>query len=146
MCFFDKQKTAYEMRISDLSSDVCSSDLPYHSQELPATQAVNLPWGWDARTASNVFWRAANEPGVISAELQNAGIVPVMTLANPAYEFHSTETPLPDIASLKGLKLRSPGDVFAEIIRGVDAIPVEVKPTDQYEALQIGLLDGSIYA
>src|SRR3546814_9202996 len=30
MCFFFffKQKTAYEMRISDWSSDVCSSDLP----------------------------------------------------------------------------------------------------------------------
>src|SRR3546814_10346624 len=36
-CFFCKQKTAYDMRISDWSSDVCSSDLPievsglYHS-------------------------------------------------------------------------------------------------------------------
>src|SRR3546814_8876909 len=29
-CFF-KQKTAYEMRISDWSSDVCSSDLPLSS-------------------------------------------------------------------------------------------------------------------
>src|SRR3546814_16967541 len=31
MCcfFFFKQKTAYEMRISDWSSDVCSSDLSY---------------------------------------------------------------------------------------------------------------------
>src|SRR3546814_13371653 len=28
MSFFFKQKTAYEMRISDWSSDVCSSDLP----------------------------------------------------------------------------------------------------------------------
>src|SRR3546814_7946235 len=27
MCVFFKQKTAYEMRISDWSSDVCSSDL-----------------------------------------------------------------------------------------------------------------------
>src|SRR3546814_18581046 len=27
MCFFFKQKTAYEMRISDWSSDVCFSDL-----------------------------------------------------------------------------------------------------------------------
>src|SRR3546814_7659004 len=33
--FFFKQKTAYEMRISDWSSDVCSSDLYY--------QAL-LPW------------------------------------------------------------------------------------------------------
>src|SRR3546814_151746 len=28
MVFFFKQKTAYELRISDWSSDVCSSDLP----------------------------------------------------------------------------------------------------------------------
>src|SRR3546814_2996154 len=34
-CFFFKQKTAYEMRISDWSSDVCSSDLcerPYEDE------------------------------------------------------------------------------------------------------------------
>src|SRR3546814_13928596 len=36
MCFFLKQKTAYELRISDWSSDVCSSDLP------PQTAAVPL--------------------------------------------------------------------------------------------------------
>src|SRR3546814_14866214 len=30
MVFFFKQKTAYEMRISDWSSDVCSSDLVGH--------------------------------------------------------------------------------------------------------------------
>src|SRR3546814_6096957 len=29
--FFVKQKTAYEMRISDWSSDVCSSDLHWHN-------------------------------------------------------------------------------------------------------------------
>src|SRR3546814_2835911 len=31
--FFFKQKTAYEMRISDWSSDVCSSDLPAIDQQ-----------------------------------------------------------------------------------------------------------------
>src|SRR3546814_2461973 len=36
-CFFFKQKTAYEMRISDWSSDVCSSDLP------PALRAGGAP-------------------------------------------------------------------------------------------------------
>src|SRR3546814_5235814 len=33
--FFFKQKTAYEMRISDWSSDVCSSDLHLLQQILP---------------------------------------------------------------------------------------------------------------
>src|SRR3546814_6614122 len=32
--FFFKQKTAYELRISDWSSDVCSSDLPLQSMTL----------------------------------------------------------------------------------------------------------------
>src|SRR3546814_4250970 len=34
--FFFKQKTAYEMRISDWSSDVCSSDLGLYAPELVA--------------------------------------------------------------------------------------------------------------
>src|SRR3546814_4535018 len=34
LIFFFKQKTAYEMRISDWSSDVCSSDLPVKGQML----------------------------------------------------------------------------------------------------------------
>src|SRR3546814_1154608 len=33
--FFFKQKTAYEMRISDWSSDVCSSDLHYRFARSP---------------------------------------------------------------------------------------------------------------
>src|SRR3546814_12866189 len=35
--FFFKQKTAYEMRISDWSSDVCSSDLRGEGQEISRT-------------------------------------------------------------------------------------------------------------
>src|SRR3546814_6477039 len=36
--FFFKQKTAYEMRISDWSSDVCSSDLPFLFRSHSAAQ------------------------------------------------------------------------------------------------------------
>src|SRR3546814_5711658 len=32
--FFFKQKTAYEMRMSDWSSDVCSSDLPFDTRHM----------------------------------------------------------------------------------------------------------------
>src|SRR3546814_9276498 len=38
--FFFKQKTAYEMRISDWSSDVCSSDLSGSLQALDLVNAV----------------------------------------------------------------------------------------------------------
>src|SRR3546814_2083752 len=44
--FFFKQKTAYEMRISDWSSDVCSSDLPdvAHIQQVLPIGAVGPAW------------------------------------------------------------------------------------------------------
>src|SRR3546814_5455506 len=44
--FFFKQKTAYEMRISDWSSDVCSSDLPMF---LYGHQGLNRPVYDDVR-------------------------------------------------------------------------------------------------
>src|SRR3546814_3093680 len=40
-CFF-KQKTAYEMRISDWSSDVCSSDLRRFSDRAPLIRPIGF--------------------------------------------------------------------------------------------------------
>src|SRR3546814_13301770 len=40
--FFFKQKTAYEMRISDWSSDVCSSDL-LQAPQRPPQRAIDQP-------------------------------------------------------------------------------------------------------
>src|SRR3546814_9462015 len=40
--FFFKQKTAYDMRISDWSSDVCSSDLEYVDDLLPVTRLLHV--------------------------------------------------------------------------------------------------------
>src|SRR3546814_1161486 len=42
MFFFFKQKTAYEMRISDWSSDVCSSDLLERVARIVEPQAFDL--------------------------------------------------------------------------------------------------------
>src|SRR3546814_14214280 len=65
MCsfFFFKQKTAYEMRISDWSSDVCSSDL-----EITLLGAVNILTGcYDSDNFANepfcgLFMRTAGGP------------------------------------------------------------------------------------
>src|SRR3546814_8784628 len=46
--FFFKQKTAYEMRISDWSSDVCSSDLDKWSGALAGVQVSSVAVGGSA--------------------------------------------------------------------------------------------------
>src|SRR3546814_15202657 len=44
--FFFKQKTAYEMRISDWSSDVCSSDLHFFSRQDGQIYTVASIYRW----------------------------------------------------------------------------------------------------
>src|SRR3546814_10698602 len=77
--FFFKQKTAYEMRISDWSSDVCSSDLNLfrvgkeleeraHSRDFAAMLDISL----DAKAAVGVFADFVDVPraGLITASMQ----------------------------------------------------------------------------
>src|SRR3546814_1651339 len=70
--FFFKQKTAYEMRISDWSSDVCSSDL----SSSPPIRNAWLPW-------SNTF-RLSTQNNVSRAGDQitqrNLNIQPTITI------------------------------------------------------------------
>src|SRR3546814_14966388 len=49
--FFFKQKTAYEMRISDWSSDVCSSDLPHDRADFGAFGTGGGEYGADRGVA-----------------------------------------------------------------------------------------------
>src|SRR3546814_12981778 len=85
MCvFFCKQKTADEMRISDWSSDVCSSDLV---KQTPAGK------GWKTLTFSRTLplptylvafavgpWDVVDGPG-ITATPQRAGTLPLRGVA-----------------------------------------------------------------
>src|SRR3546814_4128062 len=58
--FFFKQKTAYEMRISDWSSDVCSSDLP--ASEFRSTSHIPRRGG-QASTSTSVHSSDGSEIG-----------------------------------------------------------------------------------
>src|SRR3546814_8858249 len=73
-CFFFKQKTAYEMRISDWSSDVCSSDLTGDMQMkkavIAAVLAMQAAGALAAAPAGSV---SAADPGAIAEVLEFAG-------------------------------------------------------------------------
>src|SRR3546814_1928388 len=73
MCvFFFKQKTAYEMRISDWSSDVCSSDLGEYVPPTPNTyrnKAKNAQEAHEAIRPTDV----TRLPKDVAAHLDNDG-------------------------------------------------------------------------
>src|SRR3546814_19900846 len=73
--FFFKQKTAYEMRISDWSSDVCSSDLPALSLEDLYAKPAHL-----IRRAHQISW------AIFLDECADFNLTPVQYAALAAIE------------------------------------------------------------
>src|SRR3546814_5792812 len=89
MFFFVKQKTAYEMRISDWSSDVCSSDL------------------LDGKTGT-----------LIKDKLQEKGLVGLVYWENGFRNLTNSQKPVQTSADFQGLKLRvMQNNVFLETFR-----------------------------
>src|SRR3546814_8424436 len=85
--FFFKQKTAYEMRISDWSSDVCSSDL------VTAVKPENFA-DWHALTTEVVLQRLdADVSGLSHSEAaarltaHGPNALPTSTVAHPVLRF-----------------------------------------------------------
>src|SRR3546814_9273392 len=70
--FFVKQKTAYEMRISDRSSDVCSSDLWLIAEFLNRLRVGVLAWNRNKNDASQLRLRVGLDFGTIKVD--SAGV------------------------------------------------------------------------
>src|SRR3546814_8930672 len=100
--FFFKQKTAYEMRISDWSSDVCSSDLGHglgrrtmpEMLDYSAVMAVYGFWVTARAAGVGVGWVSILDPGKIARDLDIAEpdwrLVAYLCVGWPAEE---TDTP-----------------------------------------------------
>src|SRR3546814_5548747 len=87
MCFFFKQKAAYEMRISDRSSDVCSSDLSVSARLRAAGQPVDdglaqggvemIERGGDLRVAGGFGGHLQQQRRTHAAALTGTGVAVV---------------------------------------------------------------------
>src|SRR3546814_19594662 len=103
--FFFKQKTAYEMRISDWSSDVCSSDLAYFAL------ALVLLWAdLDAVAA------LARSPGPADAFLAVGVVVAAVGVCAPARE--AARPPTDGARAAPGWTMVAPGATIAYHLAG----------------------------
>src|SRR3546814_2833550 len=81
---FFKQKTAYEMRISDWSSDVCSSDL--RRSEGSGSEAP-----WKTVTAADKSW----PPSSVRSPGRSRAVTPPVDAAEQEQPHHVDEMPVP---------------------------------------------------
>src|SRR3546814_962700 len=104
--FFFKQKTAYEMRISDWSSDVCSSDLGYAIGQIVsnvATNATDIFQGLDVTQLGNVVGAfIGNELGAAVGNWDEIGEQLGSSIGGSLGAIAGTAIPIPVIGSIIG--------------------------------------------
>src|SRR3546814_11607970 len=87
--FFFKQKTAYEMRISDWSSDVCSSDLPLILDTADprfGEQLETAKPGWTGSNLVKALGQAFDAPVAIDTDVNAAALAEHRLGAGQGYE------------------------------------------------------------
>src|SRR3546814_4124250 len=105
--FFFKQKTAYEMRISDWSSDVCSSDLarPFHDGDRvrPAAKTKSRGASRDDWTASTTVAVKSVGSGVTGS----TGLAGTMGWSKSRHSWRASADALFRMADRKSTRLNS---------------------------------------
>src|SRR3546814_15884320 len=144
--FFFKHKTAYEMRISDWSSDVCSSDLiadrkelEQHAGKFPAVQKLRKS-GYDGRgvftiNSTDDLPVAFNEPSILEERVDFEKELSVLVARNQSGEvatYDVAETEFNSDANLVEI-LFSPARISPAMAREARKIPL--RPTQKQNLL-----------
>lgn len=82
--------------------------------------------------------------GDCQSEFSDKGLVYLTSVSTPSYDILTGDKPVRTIEDLQGMRLRSPGAAFSIWIKEMGAIPAEISFNDEYEAMQSGLIDGTI--
>lgn len=120
-------------------SDMGNSCFAYTRGRFPVMAAVDLPMGYPSGlTASRVADAFAKS--INPKELQDVKVLYVH--AHGPGLLHAKK-PVKDLESLKGMKIRATG-LSAKVVEALGAVPVAMPQGDTYEALQKGIVDGTI--
>src|SRR3546814_5852801 len=85
--FFFKQKTAYDMRISDWSSDVCSSDLQDQLGSMTFTHSALWPYLYGHR----VEWEMVDGELIVNAIKNPSHVFGSKNIPSGFFDQHGTE-------------------------------------------------------
>ena len=109
----------------------------YTPNKFPKTELIHIPGLFaNGADATNAIW---DNIDLIEPEFTQAKLLGLWT-NNPSVLL-TREKPVRSLADMKGLKIRSPNPVMAELIKAWGAIPVSMPVTDVYNSMNTGVID-----
>ncbi|MGC2855472.1 TRAP transporter substrate-binding protein [Novispirillum sp. DQ9] len=110
---------------------------------LPRSSVMDLPFlTTSADAASRTMWDLYKE-GLIADDYQ--GVKPLALHCHNPGQFATTSRPVEKPEDLRGLRLRTPSPAISEMVSFLGGTPVGMPPTEVYENLQKGVIDGTVF-
>jgi len=106
------------------------------------TSVANLPFEFeDPKHASIALWRMVDN-GLIADEFKDVKPLAVWVFGHAA--IHTKSARIKSLADVRGLKLRAGGKMEGDIITALGASPVTLSPTEIYQSISSGLIEGAV--
>lgn len=110
---------------------------------LPRSAVMDLPFlTTSADAASKTMW-ALYQEGLIADDYE--GVKPLALHCHNPGQFATTSRPVEKPEDLRGLRLRTPSPAISEMVSFLGGTPVGMPPTEVYESLQKGVIDGTVF-
>ena len=118
----------------------------YISDKLPLSAVAELPGTFATACAGTMaYWKLAKDGGIIaSREFAPNGVRAVFGFVLPPYELYLAKAKLENLKSVEGLKIR-PTSGAVELVRKLNAVPVQIPAPEVYESLSRGTIDGVLF-
>ena len=109
---------------------------------LPRTLIMDLPFlAKSSDAASRTLWDLY--PNYLAEEYKGLKVL-ALHAHNPGL-IHTKGKQIKSIDDLKGLRLRTPSQAISMMLKQLGATPVGLPPTQVYENLQKGVIDGNVF-
>lgn len=126
-------------------ADIAFVGLAYVAWRMPLSTAVELPGLFDDVIAAHAAFDAMSRAVLYREEYAPAGLVPLFVALMPPYQLLLRgRRSLEDVAELRGMKIRAPGDTGLRICHALGATGVAIDQADLYIALERGTVDGAL--
>ncbi len=112
----------------------------YISGRFPLTEITQLPGLSSSGAQLSCMLQTLYNNDVIASEYEDTH--PLFMMASGPGVFHTIDKPIREPEDLKGMRIRRPLEIAANIIEAAGGTPVGMPASDQYTSLQRGVIDG----
>ena len=105
-----------------------------------------LPFYSSAAEGTKIYNELYKNSAEIRKEWESNGVTPLLMMTASQYNVGTNDKKVTQPSDMKGLRLKTAGEIFDSIVKRYGAEPISMSFTDTYEAIQRKIVDGAIQA